>query len=213
MLLTPQVMAYPDFEKPFVLHVDASLDGLGAILYQQQSDGKLSVIAYASRTLSEAEKKYHSGKLEFLALKWALSERFRDYLFYAPNCTIYSDNNPLQYLMTSAKLDATRMRWVSDLAGFRFVIHYKPGNRNQDADGLSRMPLNVDNFSLDMSSVEVKTAVNCVTAGQTGGVHWVNTIKTMLSENEVTVSPDVQATPVSPSDLREAQQNDPGNAP
>ncbi len=69
------VLGYPDFDLPFVLHTDAS--GLGAVLYQRQG-GKLRVIAYGSRTLTPAERNYnlHSGKLEFLALKWAISEKF-----------------------------------------------------------------------------------------------------------------------------------------
>lgn len=82
MLVNPPVLAYPDFNLPFVLHTDASEKGLGAILYQHQ-DGGLRVIAYGSRTLSPAEKNYrlHSGKLEILALKWAVCEKFRDYCF------------------------------------------------------------------------------------------------------------------------------------
>lgn len=73
MLMKPPVLAYPDFNLPFTLHTDASEKDLGAILYQNQ-DGKLRVIRYASRTLSPAERNYrlHSGKLEFLALKWAV---------------------------------------------------------------------------------------------------------------------------------------------
>lgn len=69
-----------NFDLPFVLHTDASSEGLGAVLYQEQS-GKLWVIAYGSRTLTPAEKNYHlhSSKLEFLALKWAVCDKFRDY--------------------------------------------------------------------------------------------------------------------------------------
>ena len=78
-------MAYPDFQLPFFITCDASNSGLGVVLYQTQ-DGVDKVISYASRTLSEAEKNYHlhSGKLEFLALKWAITERFSDYLHYGP---------------------------------------------------------------------------------------------------------------------------------
>ena len=55
------------------------------------------VISYASRTLSDAEKNYHlhSGELEFLALKWAITDRFSDYLRYGPPFVVYTDNNPL----------------------------------------------------------------------------------------------------------------------
>lgn len=91
-------MAFPDFAKPFFLHTDASHEGLGALLYQEQ-DGNLKVLGYASRTLTPAEKNYHlhAGKLEFLALKWAVTEKFRDYLYYALSFDVYTDNNSLTY--------------------------------------------------------------------------------------------------------------------
>ena len=100
--------------KPFILHTDASERGLGAALYQKQ-DGQLWVIAYGSCTLSSAERNYHlhSSKLEFLAVKWAITEQFRDYLYYAPHFTVYTDNNPLTYVLTTAKLSATGHRWVA----------------------------------------------------------------------------------------------------
>jgi hypothetical protein len=77
-------MAYPYFNREFILHTDASQEVLGAVLYQQQGDGRLAVIGYGSRTLTPAEKNYHihSGKLEFLALKWAITEQCRDYLYH-----------------------------------------------------------------------------------------------------------------------------------
>ena len=75
------VLAYADYSKPFKVHTDASEIGLSAILYQDQDDGMSRVIAYASRSLLKAEKKYHSSKLEFLALKWAITEQFHDYLY------------------------------------------------------------------------------------------------------------------------------------
>ena len=77
------LLAYADFSKEFVLHTDASGKGIGAILYQRGEDRKLQVIGYASRALRNAEKKYHPTKLEFLALKWAVTESFREYLAYA----------------------------------------------------------------------------------------------------------------------------------
>lgn len=100
-------------EPPFVLHTDASNKGLGAVLYQQQ-ESKLCMIAYRSRTLTAPEQNYHlySGKLEFLALKWAVTEKFRDYLYYAPTFTAFSNNNPLTYILSSTKLNAVGFRWV-----------------------------------------------------------------------------------------------------
>ncbi len=137
----PPVLGFPDFTKAFVLHTDASNLELGAVLYQHL-EGKLRVIAYGLRTLTKAEQNYHlhSGKLEFLALKWAVTEKFRDYLYYAPTFTVYSDNNPLTYILTTTKLNATGCRWVAELADFHFTIRYRPGKENVDADVLSRLP-------------------------------------------------------------------------
>ena len=78
-LTSPPVLAYPDFSKPFKLHTDACQTGLGAVLYQEQ-DGLDRVIAYASKGLSKSEKNYPTHKLEFLALKWSVTEKFADYL-------------------------------------------------------------------------------------------------------------------------------------
>ena len=84
----------------------------------------MRVVAYASRALSVAEKNYHlhTGKLEFLALKWAITDQFRDYLYYFPKFTVFTDNNPLTYILTSAKLNATGLRWVNGLADFHFDV-------------------------------------------------------------------------------------------
>lgn len=163
ILSNPPVLAYPNFELPFVLHTDACEKGLGAVLYQRQ-DGKLKVVAYGSRTLSPAEKNYflHSGKLEFLALKWAICEKFRDYLFYAPNFTVYTDNNPLTYIMSTAKLNATGHRWVGELADFRFDIKYRPGKINVDADTLSRLPLDIESYVGECSE-ELSRDIVCAT--------------------------------------------------
>ena len=69
-ITSPPIVAYPEYDAPFIVHTDASQEGLGAVLYQEQQ-GTIRVIAYASRRLTPAEKNYHlhSGKLEFLALK------------------------------------------------------------------------------------------------------------------------------------------------
>ena len=135
---TAPVLGYADFSLPFELHIDASGIGLGAVLYQKQ-EGKKRVIAYASRTLSQSEARYPAHKLEFLALKWALTDQFYEYL-YGNSFEVYTDNNPLTYVLTTAKLDACGQRWVSAIALMNFNLHYKPGRTNIDADALSRLP-------------------------------------------------------------------------
>ena len=103
------ILAYANYQKPFKLHTDASENGLGAILYQKQDDDTEHVIAYASRTLSKFKRNYDTHKLEFLALKWLIMERFLEYL-YGGYFDVYTDNNPLTYILTTAKLDATGQR-------------------------------------------------------------------------------------------------------
>ena len=110
---------------PFELHTDASGRGLGAVLYQEQN-GQKRVISYASRGLSKSERNYPAHKLEFLALKWAVTEKFKDYLS-GQKFTVLTDNNPLTYVLSSAQLDATGLRWVAALAAFDFDLKYRPG--------------------------------------------------------------------------------------
>jgi transposase InsO family protein len=137
-LTSTPVLAYADYSLPFVLCTDACMDGLGAILYQIQDD-KPRVIAYASRGLNRNERNYSTHKLEFLALKWAVTSKFHDYL-YGNNFTVYTDNNPLTYVLSKAKLDAAGHRWLAALACYNFSIRYRPGKSNTDADILSRLP-------------------------------------------------------------------------
>ena len=137
-LTSAPILAFADPKLPYVLHTDASGEGLGAALYQEQ-DGKLKVIAYASRGLSKSEKNYPTHKLEYLALKWAVCEKFNDYL-YGSEFLVLTDNNPLTYVLTSAKLDAAGHRWLAALSTYNFSIKYRAGLANKDADGLSRRP-------------------------------------------------------------------------
>ena len=152
-------MAYADYTRPFRLNTDASERGLGAVLYQQQSDETNRVIAYASRTLSKTEKNYDAHKLEFLALKWSVTERFHEYL-YGGHFDVYTDNNPLMYILTSAKLDATGQRWIAGLANYNFRIFYRRGSLNIDADSLSRIPWEMEEIrDTPLDSVVLKSAL------------------------------------------------------
>ena len=104
-LLQAPVLKFTDYSKPFVLETDASSDGLGAVLLQEGEDRKLHPIAYGSRSLTKAERNYHSGKTEFLALKWAITDHFKEYIIYQP-FVMCTDNNPLTYLFTTPNLNA-----------------------------------------------------------------------------------------------------------
>ena len=144
---TPPVLGYANCQLPFEVHTDASQKGLGAILYQKQGD-KLRVISYASRGLKRSEKHYPASKLEFLALKWAVSEKFNDYL-YGTKFIVLTDNNPLTF---KTKLDAAGHRWLSALANYDFSIIYRPGKANIDADIYSGIE---ETQEIDVGSVKM----------------------------------------------------------
>jgi hypothetical protein len=121
-----------------MLRIDASREGLGAVLCQEQ-EGLTRVISYASRGLKKSERNYCSNKLEFLALRWAVTHKFHDHL-YGHHFKVTTDNNPLTYVLTTAKLDACGHRWLAELTTYDFELVYKSGRTNIDADILSRLP-------------------------------------------------------------------------
>ena len=139
------ILAYADYRKPFQLQTDASDLGLGAVLYQIDDSGHHRVIVYASHSLSNTERNYPGHKLEFLALKWAVTDRFHEYL-YGGQFDVYTDNNPLTYVLTSAKLDATGQCWVA------------LGKSNVEADALSHIPRTSD-ILIDAPSVKAIISV------------------------------------------------------
>ena len=135
------VLAYPDYSKPFILETDASLKGLGAVLSQKGDDNDIRVIVYASRSLRPLEKSmrdYSSAKIELMALKWSVYDKFKDYLL-GSKFTVFTDNNPLCYIKSS-KLGAAQIRWLSELVLYDFDIIYRSGKSNLVADTLSRCP-------------------------------------------------------------------------
>ena len=130
------VLAFTDYTKDYLLETDTSKEGLGAVLSQKQEDGWFHPGAYGNRALTTHEKNYHSTKLEFLALKWAVTEHFKEYLLYQP-FLVRTDNNPLTYIMSTPNLDATGHCWVSALAKYNFQLEYQKGQDNAVADTLS----------------------------------------------------------------------------
>ena len=108
-LYSPSILAYANFYKSFILHKDASFNSMCAVLYQDHDDQKKG-IAYVTSTCSRglkiSEKNNPPYKREFLSLKKKVTEKFHNYL-YGNSLAVITDNNPLRYILTSAKLDAT----------------------------------------------------------------------------------------------------------
>ena len=135
----------------------------------QKQDDKLKVIAYTSRLVSKIESNYPACKLEFLALKCFVSEKFHEYLYGSKPFEIYTDNNPLTYVLTSAKLDVCGQRWVAKLANYNFTIKYRCGQSNVEADALSRISWpkllsNHEDIDIDLEYMDTRIA-NAVLTG------------------------------------------------
>ena len=120
------VLAFAHYIKDFLLKRDTSKEGLGVVLSQKQADGHYHLVTYGSWALTAHEKNYHFTKLEFLALKWAITGHFKECLLYQP-FLVRTDNNPLTYIMTTPNLDATGHQWVGALAKFNFQLECQKG--------------------------------------------------------------------------------------
>ena len=141
--LQAPILAFRDFDKPFLLETDASGRGLGAVLSQGQADGRYHPIAYASRIMNDAEQRCHSNGQEFLALGWAVTEQFHECLSpcgkNGSEFVVRTDNGPLTCVFSSTNLDAAGRRWVAQLASYNFSLEYQKGKDNTVADFLSRL--------------------------------------------------------------------------
>lgn len=147
IITNPPVLAYPDFEKPFVLTTDASNVALGALLSQDNKP-----ICYSSRTLNAHEKNYSTIEKELLAIVWA-TKYFRPYLF-GVKFLIQTDHQPLRWLASLKEPNSRLIRWRIKLAEYDFDIEYVKGKDNKVADFLSRLEINDENKeNLDMKSL------------------------------------------------------------
>ena len=177
------ILAFPDYKLPFILHTDSSTEGLGAVPYQKH-EGKLRVIAYASRSVTKTESNYPTHKLEFLALKWAICEKCHEYLYGSTPFGVYTDKNPLTYFLTTAKLDACGQRWVAKLANYNFTIQYISGQSNVEADVLSRISWPKVLYGTDTVHVE-NMDTHIVNAIITGARSKSNLIESISSSPEI----------------------------
>ena len=135
-LMEAPILRFPDFKKEFLLYTDASKECLGAILSQQDEEGREYVIAYASRTTSKPEKKYSTTELECLAMVWSMSY-FRVYL-HGHKFRVITDHVPLKGMKDSPTSNNRISRWMLKLSEYDFTIVSRPGKEHKNVDALSR---------------------------------------------------------------------------
>uniref|UniRef100_A0A3B3H730 Gypsy retrotransposon integrase-like protein 1 n=1 Tax=Oryzias latipes TaxID=8090 RepID=A0A3B3H730_ORYLA len=132
------VLVVPDPSRQFIVEVDASDTGIGAVLSQRSLDNKVHPCAFYSRRLSNAEMNYHVGEKELLAIKEALEE-WRHWLEGAEiPFVVFTDHKNLEYLRTAKRMNSRQARWALFFNRFTFSLSYRPGSRNVKADALSR---------------------------------------------------------------------------
>ena len=134
-LVNAPVLAAPVPNKRFLVHTDASMYGLGAVLSQVGEDGGEHPVAYLSRKLLPREVSYAAVEKECLALVWAL-KKLSPYL-YGQEFSLVTDHNPLVWLNRVSGDNGRLLRWSLALQPYNFIISYRPGKLNGNADGLS----------------------------------------------------------------------------
>ena len=134
-LCTTQVLAYPNFDLPFILTTDASKVAVAAILSQVQN-GFERPVAYVSRQLNKAEQAYSASEAELLALVWA-TKYFRCYL-YGKRPTVRTDHAALTKLKTFSDTNAKLMRWFLKLSELDFTVEHRAVTKTPHADALMR---------------------------------------------------------------------------
>ncbi|XP_049520592.1 retrovirus-related Pol polyprotein from transposon opus [Dermacentor silvarum] len=161
LLASHRVLQMFDPALPVIVATDASAYGLGAVL--QQVDGRhIRTVAFASRTLTEAERKYSTGEREDLACLWAL-EKWHVYLWGRP-VTLQTDHQALVALLSSQGTGQRPLRiarWTARLLRYNFTMQYRRGEHNKVADALSRLPL-PDTEGGPESEEEIVSLVMCV---------------------------------------------------
>ena len=137
MPTTAPILAYPKFgsDAEFVLETDASKIGLGANLSQQQSDGMLHPIAYASRSLDPSESDYGITELKTLAVVWA-AQYFRPYLL-GHRTIVYTDHSACVSVLSRAHTSGKLARWALTIQELNLMIKHHAGKLNANAGALS----------------------------------------------------------------------------
>ena len=142
-ITNPPLLAYPDFNKPFILTTDASNVAIGAVLSQGEV-GSDRPIMFASKALNDAEGRYSTIEKEMLAIVWA-TNHFRPYLLQK-HFKVYTDHQPLRGIIKHKNQTSRLAKFGHNLSEFDYEIIYKPGKKNLNADALSRLPVEADDI-------------------------------------------------------------------
>ena len=134
--MTAPVLVSANYTKPFLLETDASKDGLGAVLLQKQADGQYHPIAYGSRALMPHEKKLSLNQTQVSGIGMGSYRALYRVLPYQP-FVVWTDNNPLTYIMSTSNLDAMGHQWVGFLAQFNLKLENQKVHNNMMVDILS----------------------------------------------------------------------------
>ena len=134
------VLIHPDPSRQFIVEVDASDVGVGAVLSQRSSeDHRIHPCAFFSYKLDPAERNYDIGNRELLAVKLALEE-WRHWLEGAEQpFIVWTDHKNLEYIKTARRLNSRQARWALFFSRFNFSLSYRPGSKNTKPDALSRV--------------------------------------------------------------------------
>ena len=138
ILLDDVFLAHPDQDRPFLLETDASGFAWGAVLSQQQEDGKWRPVSCLSKGFSDVETRYDTHDRELLGIIRAL-ESLRHFLMGTKYpVTVLTDHKNLNYFRTKQFLSDRQVRWMDFLSKFDLQIRYRPGKQSQVPDLLSR---------------------------------------------------------------------------
>lgn len=189
-ITSPAVLVLPDPSQPYTIRTDASHVGIGAVLLQKQTVDAENTstnpiykpVAFASRGLKPAEKRYSTIELETLAIWWSVTQKFRTYI-EGQQFTLETDHKPLLSIMKKPYHNTRIERWMTTLQEYDMIVQHIPGKDNTTADALSRYPVDIpDNDKSFETSIFVnsstqteKPMINAVTTRSMNRKHLFST--------------------------------------
>ena len=176
LITSEPILILPRMNEPFQIETDASGYGVGAVLAQERNQIWLPV-AYFSQRLNKCERNYSTSEKELYAIVLA-TEYFRQFV-YGIDFKIITDHKPLQYLLTVKEPASRLLRWVNRLSNYSYTIEYRKGIKNGNADGLSRLPTETDEYEFE-ENIE-PLIINLIVTPQDSEPIIINAI---IAENE-----------------------------